>query len=65
MAAASIMRVAYGIEVLDTNDQYISVAEEALGNLSDACNPGSFLVDLIPFCEYLSCHSLVHFDVMG
>ena len=47
------MEIGYGIAVKETNDPYISVAEEVLDGLSQAGNPGTFLVDLIPMLKYL------------
>ena len=41
------MRSVYGIEVLDTNDKYIEIAEEAALSLTSMA-PGKYLVDSIP-----------------
>lgn len=41
------MSVAYGMEVRD-NDDFITVAEEAMEGLSAAAVPGAFIVDLLP-----------------
>ncbi|KAH9483138.1 Cytochrome P450 monooxygenase COX2 [Psilocybe cubensis] len=51
--AATIMSVAYGITIKDTEDPYISNAEEALMGLAEAGIPGSFLVDLMPWLKYI------------
>lgn len=51
-AASVIMGVVYGIKVSPQDDKYISVAETALDGMARAANPGAFLVDLIPSCEY-------------
>ncbi|KAJ3510929.1 hypothetical protein NLJ89_g4394 [Agrocybe chaxingu] len=51
--AATIMSVAYGITVRESNDPYILNAEEALEGLSEAGVPGRFLVDLIPVLKYV------------
>ena len=48
-----IMKIGYGIAVRETNDPYISVAEEVLDGISQAGIPGSFLVDLIPILKYV------------
>ncbi|KAF8872233.1 cytochrome P450 [Infundibulicybe gibba] len=50
---ASIMDIAYGIKVEDTNDPYITIAEEGLAGLAEAGVPGTFLVDLIPMLNYV------------
>ena len=51
--AATIMKIGYGIAVRETNDPYISVAEEVLDGLTQAGVPGAFLVDLIPILKYV------------
>ncbi|PPQ69644.1 hypothetical protein CVT24_001217 [Panaeolus cyanescens] len=51
--AATIMRVAYGITVKESEDPYILNAEQALYGLAEAGIPGSFLVDLIPALKYI------------
>ena len=50
-AAATIMLVTYGIEVVNSDDKYISAAETAVRNVSKAFRPGAFLVDTIPARE--------------
>lgn len=44
------MQVVYGYQVKESDDPYIEIAEEALESLAIAGNPGTFLVDLIPWC---------------
>ena len=51
--AATIMKIGYGIAVQETNDPYISVAEEVLDGLSQAGVPGAFWVDLVPILKYV------------
>ncbi|KAF9458366.1 cytochrome P450 [Collybia nuda] len=51
--AAVIMNVTYGIKVSDTDDPYITTAEEALHGLSQAGVPGRFLVDVLPILKYV------------
>jgi len=48
LAASTIMRVTYGIEVKETNDIYITAAEKAVHTMSATANPGSFVVDTLP-----------------
>ena len=50
---ATIMKIGYGIAVRETNDPYISVAEEVLDGLSRAGVPGAFWVDLVPILKYV------------
>ena len=47
------MNIGYGISVQESDDPYISMAEEALDGLSQAAIPGAFLVDLIPILKYV------------
>ncbi|KAF8884166.1 cytochrome P450 [Infundibulicybe gibba] len=51
--SAAIMEIAYGIKVEDTNDPYITIAEEAVAGLAEAGVAGTFLVDLIPMLKYV------------
>jgi len=51
--AGLIMRVAYGIDVKESNDPYISIAEEALNGLAEAGVIGAFLVDMFPLLKYV------------
>jgi len=52
-AAATIMKIVYGIEIADKcdEDRYVSVAEEALFAMAIAARPGAFLVDMLPFLK--------------
>ncbi|KAJ7761119.1 cytochrome P450 [Mycena metata] len=50
--AAVIMDVAYGIRIRDTDDPYISVAEEAVSYLNRAGIAGSFIVDFFPWLQH-------------
>lgn len=51
--AASIMNIAYGITVQESDDPYISIAEEALKSLSEAGLLGAFWVDFVPILKYV------------
>ncbi|KXN80704.1 O-methylsterigmatocystin oxidoreductase [Leucoagaricus sp. SymC.cos] len=51
--AALIMDVSYGIRILDFDDPYIEVAEEAMGGLNEAAVPGAFLVDVLPALKHV------------
>jgi predicted YcjX-like family ATPase len=47
------MQVAYGIEVQESDDPYITLAQEALNGLNEAAIPGAFLVDFFPILKYV------------
>ena len=48
-----ILSVAYGIEVNDRDDRFVVTAERTMEAVDATLVPGSYLVDLIPSCEYL------------
>jgi len=50
---ATILSVAYGITIKDSDDPYISTAEIALNGLSDAGIPGTYWVDYLPFLKHV------------
>lgn len=52
MAGRTIMRVAYGIDILPEDDPYVFLAEESLQALSAATNAGAYLVDSIPIRKF-------------
>ena len=45
------MKIAYGIDVKESNDPYILIAEEALNGAAQAGNFGTFLVDIFPLLK--------------
>ena len=47
------MKVAYGIDIQESDDPYILVAEEAIRGLNEAGTPGAFWVDLFPMLKYV------------
>ena len=51
--AATIMDIAYGIEIQESGDRYISLAEEVNKAGTEAAIPGAFLVDLFPVLVYV------------
>ena len=51
--AATIMKIGYGISVQESDDPYISIAEEVLNGASEAGIPGAFWVDLFPILKYI------------
>ncbi|KIJ94934.1 hypothetical protein K443DRAFT_11723 [Laccaria amethystina LaAM-08-1] len=50
---STIMSITYGLPVLESDDPYITLAEEVLQGASEAGIPGTFLVDLLPFLKYV------------
>jgi hypothetical protein len=51
--AATIMKIGYGIVVQESDDPYISMAEEVLNGIAEVGIPGAFLVDLFPILKYV------------
>ena len=47
------MSISYGIEVQESGDPFISLADEALEGISKAAVLGTFWVDLFPSLKYL------------
>ena len=47
------MKIGYGIAVQESDDPYISIAEEAINGASGASIPGAFWVDLFPILKYI------------
>ena len=48
-----VMKIAYGIDVQEFDDPYLSLAEEALNGLNQAAILGTFWVDLFPLLKYV------------
>ena len=47
------MKIGYGIAVQESDDPYISIAEEALTRAAEAGIPGAFWVDWFPILKYV------------
>ena len=47
------MRISYGIEVADENDQYVVAVEKGVATYNAAFVPGAFLVETFPILKYL------------
>ena len=47
------MNIAYGIDVQEFDDPYLSLAEDALNGLNQAAILGTFWVDLFPLLKYV------------
>jgi len=50
---ATIMSVAYGINIKESDDPYIATAEIALEGLAEAGIPGNFWVDIFPILKHV------------
>ncbi|KAJ7131789.1 cytochrome P450 [Mycena crocata] len=53
MSGEIIISVVYGIDVLQANDPYVTLAQEALHTFSIACIPGRYLVDSFPILKHV------------
>ncbi|KAI0373553.1 CyP450 monooxygenase [Pilatotrama ljubarskyi] len=51
--ASTIMRVTYGIEIQEGNDEYLGMAEEALATFNAAFVPGKYLVETFPILRWV------------
>jgi len=51
--AAIIMNIGYGISVQESDDPYISIAEDAMQGLAEVGIPGAFWVDFLPILKYV------------
>jgi len=49
----AIMSMTYGIQIKDSNDPFINLAEAAVKSASEASVPGAFLVDVIPILKHV------------
>jgi hypothetical protein len=48
-----IISLSYGIQIKETNDPFVELAETALKSATDAASMGTFHVDLIPILKYV------------
>ena len=51
--AGTIMKIGYGIAVQESDDPYISIAEEVVNGATEAGIPGAFWVDFFPILKYV------------
>ncbi|KAK7032791.1 cytochrome P450 [Favolaschia claudopus] len=51
--SASMISIAYGLDVAPTGDEYISTADAILDIFLEALTPGKFLVDAIPLLKHV------------
>ena len=47
------MKISYGIDVQESDDPYISLAEDSLDGINQASILGSFWVDFFPILKYV------------
>ena len=47
------MSMTYGIQIKDTNDPFVNLAEATVKSGSEATLPGAFLVDVIPILKHV------------
>lgn len=47
------MRISYGIQVKDENDQYVTAVETGVATFNEAFVPGAFLVETFPFLKHI------------
>jgi cytochrome P450 len=47
------IKMVYGIDIKNDEDEYITIPERVLHAISDAAIPGRFLVDVLPICWWL------------
>lgn len=53
MAGGVIMKIAYGYDVKDEQDEFVELIERANVNFSKSTVPGAFIVDVFPLLKYL------------
>ena len=47
------MRVAYGIEVDDSAEDYLGIAEDLMSRFSETFTPGKYFVETFPSLQYV------------
>jgi hypothetical protein len=47
------MDIAYGIKIRESDDHYISLAEEVISRANEVAVPGAYLVNLFPTLMYV------------
>lgn len=50
---ATIFQIVYGIEIEDTSNKYLRLAEESLESAAAALVPGRFWVDFMPILRHI------------
>lgn len=52
-AGMTVMKIAYGVDIISETDPYIVTAEHALHVVSVTTNAGAYLVDTLPFLKHI------------
>ncbi|KAF9012110.1 cytochrome P450 [Hymenopellis radicata] len=52
-AGAIILRVAYGYEVKDNDDEFVKAGNDAMVSFNKGCSPGAFMVNQMPFLRHV------------
>ncbi|KAH8832224.1 cytochrome P450 [Flagelloscypha sp. PMI_526] len=52
-AGALILRITYGIRVIDPVDPYVTLIDKATSQFSELISPGAFMVDIFPLLKYI------------
>ena len=53
LMTAVIFFVAYGKKIRTMDDEYVTIAHNAMEGLNKASVPGAYLIELIPFAKYI------------
>ncbi|EKM55856.1 uncharacterized protein PHACADRAFT_256765 [Phanerochaete carnosa HHB-10118-sp] len=53
MTGSIILGITFGMELLPENDPYVTLAEKALHAMAEVGNVGSYMVDYLPWLQYL------------
>ena len=59
LTGAIVINLAYGYEIAESNDRFVSLAEEISHRSSAVFLPGATLVNALPICERLLPRSLL------
>lgn len=55
-AGQLILKYTYGVDVRSRHDRYVQVAQNVMDAVSDAGKPGAWVVDALPFREFIVLH---------
>ena len=50
---STILRIVYGIEIDSPSDEILVLEEQAMSAIKEAITPGKYLVEALPFLQYL------------
>lgn len=54
---AIVLKVSYGVDVVNDDDAYIKIAEDAMAATGNGGAPANSIVDAVPFGEFRPCGS--------